>query len=852
MGENIMNDYKVIKFEGVKGITSKEYFSADEYASDMFDAKYCNVLGESRHEDTGITEKLIETPAEVFYRVASGLAEVETTDEKKEYYRDMWFSLMWDGWFRPGGSVLSGVGSSKTKSLFNCTTLPLYEDTLESLAETRYWLTKVAAFRQGVGFDASALRPRGTHVNNAAEESTGSIPWIDDLVNIGSKVGQKGRKPALLVSLKVSHPDVFEFISCKDDITQINDANISVQITDDFMDAVLSDSDWTTSFTIESTGETIKKTVKAKELFKLIAEHAWKSAEPGVQYIDLMKKGSMVQCISDVNNDPKYNIISTNACSEKSLAAFSVCNLLSINKEKFSTDSIIYAKQLAFLAPFIVRMSDNVSTYELTNKLSPLPQQADMIENLREIGCGITNIHSWLLNQDVAYDSDEAIERVGHFMKVYACEVFKASIELGKELGNAKAFDLVKDKKAYMESSYFKNVVDEIFDGDYTKVTHMRNMAHMSIAPTGSLSSTFSNPCLSSGIEPVIAPYYWRMTRAIAKGEDIYYFVIPKGVKDYILTKLDKDSDEYKLLDNFTGSELDNDGKIGIPLKAIIDENIGDFIKPAHLIDPIQKVRLMGEVYKFIDSAVSVTYNMSKDTTPEDVEEIYMEAYKAGVRAVSVYRDGCRPGVLIFEDPITNAKKFEDGSNSICVGTRPKSIVPNCAPKRPKSLKCDIHHTSIKGEVWTVLVGLMDGLPYEIFCGNSEDIYLPKSCKEGTITKAKSGTYSLEVMIRNSPVEYKQLASVLMNDEQKALTRILSLNLRHGVLPQFMVSQLKKTGGDIVDFSTAISRVLSKYVKDYVFKDGENSCPNCGNDSLVYMENCMKCAEPSCGYSRCS
>ena len=342
------------------------------------------------------------------------------------------------------------------------------------------------------------------------------------------------------------------------------------------------------------------------------------------------------------------------------------------------------------------------------------------------------------------------------------------------------------------------------------------------------------------------------MTRAIEKGEEIYYFVIPNGIKEYILTKLDKNTAEYRLLNTFTGSELDNDGKIGIPLKAIIDENIGDFIKPAHLIDPIQKIKLMGNVYKFIDAAVSVTYNMHKDTTPDDVEDIYMEAYKQGVRAVSVYRDGCRPGVLIFEDPITNTKKFNEESIKACSGNRPKYIVPNYAPKRPKILKCDIFHTSIKGEVWTVLVGLLDNLPYEIFCGNSEDIYLPKTCKEGTITKTKSSKYSLDIMIRNSPVEYKQLTNVLMNDEQKALTRLLSLNLRHGVLPQFIVSQLKKTDGDITAFSTAISRVLSKYIKDYKFKDGENRCPNCDKDTLVYMENCMKCVEPECGYSRCS
>jgi len=327
--------------------------------------------------------------------------------------------------------------------------------------------------------------------------------------------------------------------------------------------------------------------------------------------------------------------------------------------------------------------------------------------------------------------------------------------------------------------------------------------------------------------------------------------MIPKKVQEYVLDKLNPDSHDYQLLSGFSGSTLDEDGDIGISLADIIDRNLPKgFFKPAHYIDPIKKVELMSGIYKWVDAAISCTYNLPSTATRDDVENIYMEAYDKGVRAVSVYVDGSREGILIFEDPKTNeanhAVKPACGSDE-----RPLGIMPNCAPKRPKEVVCDIISTSIKGEFWTVLVGLLEGKPYEIFCGSSEDLYLPKSCKEGLIKKQGNGKYALEVMIRRSPVVYKDLATLLMTDDEKALTRILSLNLRHGVPPRYVVEQLKKANGNITAFSTAISRVLSRYVGTYDLVGDKNKCPSCGEASLVFEEGCIKCVSPECAYSRC-
>ena len=825
-------DYQLVKYEDVKDIKSIEYFNNDKFSSDIFNIKYCKEVKGG-----------IETPADVFYRVASLLSD---TENKKEYYCNMWFSLMWDGWFRPGGSIISGVGSTKKQSLLNCTHVPLKGDTLEDINKCDYDLMKTAAYRQGIGFDVTKIRPRGSHINNAAEESTGVVPWVDKLVGIGKYVGQKGRKPALLVSLDIGHPDVEEFITSKLEKDQIEDANISIQITDDFMDAVNKNESWDLVFEFENKEyESIRKTVMASELFDFIAKTAFVSAEPGVQYIDNMRKGSMVHQIYNNTLDTRFKIIGTNACSEKPLPAYSVCNLLSINMEMFSTDQNEYKKELEFIAPLIVRLSDNVVTHELDNNLSPLEEQRWILEQTREIGCGITNLHGWFLKDNIQYDSNEAIEMTEDFMKIYAFNVFKSSMELGKKKGSTPAFERIAVKD-YMGSSYFKNIVNEFYDGDASKITHMRNLAHMSIAPTGSLSNTFPSPCVSSGIEPIIAPYYWRKTRAVIKGVYTSYFVIPSRIKEYLCGVIPSDSEEYTTMKEFAGSVLDENGDIGMVYVNIINKYLPKgFFKPAHEIDYMQKLELMSKIYTWIDAAVSCTYNLPKTSTVEDVKAIYKTAHEKGVRAVSVYVDGSRDGVFTFEPPII------DKSDKICKEIRPIDIVYNCAPRRPKILDCDIYHTSVKGDIWIVLVGIFNDKPFEVFCGSSEDLYLPKSCKTGKIIKNGKGVYSLEVQIRNNDVTYKNIAEIMMTDNQKALTRVISLALRHGAMPRFMVDQLKKSNGDITAFATALSRVLSKYIKNYILDDDKNACPVCGDNSLIFVEGCVKCANEECTYSRC-
>jgi ribonucleoside-diphosphate reductase alpha chain len=832
-----------VQFEKVKNISTEEYFSNNSYSIDIFKAKYAMTKADGTKE----------TPAEVFWRIADGLANMEKDLVKISYYRAVWFSLMWEGWFRPGGSIMSSIGSNRKSSTQNCTTIPLYEDTLESISQCEYDVMKCAAYRQGIGIDFSNLRPRGSKLSNAACESTGVVPWMDKINRVGDYVGQQGRKPALLESLIVSHPDIEEFISCKDDLTKINNANISVQITNDFMDAVKAETEWELHFEVKGTGEVITKSVDAKKLFSNIAARAWKTAEPGIQYRNLLQNSIMYKAIYDYTGDIRFLPHSSNACSEKFMAPYSVCNLSSSNMENFSTLEEEYTKELEAIVPLMVRLADNVIDYELCNNLSPVPQQRWIVEQLREIGMGITNLHGWLLKQNLAYDSEEAAVAVEKFMKCYAHQVFKASMALGEEKGDALAFRLIEDKTLYMNTTYFRNIVNEFFDGDATKVKYMRNMAHMSIAPAGSLSSTFPSPCISSGIEPVMGLYYWRRTRAIDKGNYTHYFMMPDRLREYVMSKMDPESNDYERFVSFGGATLDEDGKYGLEIISIIKKYVPEgFFKPAHEIDPQRKIQLMSAVYKWLDASISCTYNLPSTATIKDVEDIYMAAYDNDVRAVAVYVDGSREGILIFEDPITNKAKFDNKPvQPLCSPeNRPARIMPVCAPKRPDSLECSIHHCSVRGIPWLVIIGLMEGDPYEIFAGEVEEgLYVPKTCKSGKIVKKGGGKYSLEITIRQAEVEYKDLAHVLMTSNQRALTRLISLALRHGTPLEFIQQQLRKANGEITDFSAVVARVLSSYIKQYRYEKSSNVCPVCGEDGLVRSESCIKCV--SCSYSRC-
>lgn len=801
-------------------ITPEEFFKGDKIKIDVFKAKYPSAA------TVGVDECFRNTARE-----ASNVS----IEKDKKYWENRWTKEFLDDIWRAGGSIISSTNKPDKKlSVFNCCTLPLEDDTLESIYKTRTNTAKCAAYRQGIGVDFSALRPRGSNINNSAEESEGAVHWIKSFGNISKEVGQKGRQPALLSSLKIHHPDIEEFISCKNNIKELEAMNNSVQITDDFMKSYFNNEEWELFFNLKS-GNKISKKINSTKLFDKICEQSHKTGEPGIQFIDLMKDYSIQEALG-------YNIISSNACSEKPLPPYGVCCLASINMGKVPfINSANFHDFMKQYIPSMVRFMDNIVEYELENKhKSPLKEQYEIVKDLREIGLGVTNIHKWLYNQGLEYDSEEGTNALDEFFKWYLYYSFKSSTDLTLERGACPAWTKCKNSHTFKETKYLKHIFNEFPDlkERYYNIG-LRNGALLSLAPTGSISMTFADDIISSGVESLIGYAYWRRTRAVRKGEWDYYFVIPNAVKNIVLNNIkDKDSEDYKLLESFQGSILDQDGSVGTKLIEIINKNIDiNLLKPAHKIDPFKKVKMMGRIQKWIDSAISVTFNLPKEFSVENIKRLFEEAYKNKLKAITVYREGSREEILTFTPPKTNKQEVIIAEE---LKDRPEQIKYEYSPKRPKELTFEKFNV-LKHKI---IIGLFNDKPYECFILETSK----KIPDNGYIVKTGKKQYSLFNEDKNIVIE-NMLADEVTNDEIKAITRLVSANLRHGVPIDFIVEQLSKCGDSISSYPKMLGRVLKKY-KFLALEEtiSNEKCPQC-NEPLIKYDGCSQCI---CGYSKCN
>lgn len=424
----------------------------------------------------------------------------------------------------------------------------------------------------------------------------------------------------------------------------------------------------------------------------------------------------------------------------------------------------------------------------------PIPECQEALEKTRKIGIGLMGLHDLLIQMGLCYDSEEGRNFSGSVMNFIAEKSNEMSVELGEKEG--------------------------VYKGWVEGCPKRRNANLTTIAPTGTLSMICD---CSSGVEP-------------------YYSVITmKHVLDGEKLVLVNKWFEKKLLESFTPEEANTiiekvkeAGTINIPE---VPDNLKNLFKGANDISPEDHILMQAEMQKYVDSSISKTINMPSSATVEDVDRVYRMAWKLGCKGVTVYRDGSRDEQVLYNSA-AKTKMSEE---------RPDGVKFNLSPKRPKELEADIHHCTIKGVPWVVAVGLFNNMPYELFAGELNDLYIPKTCKTGVITKEKNGLYSLTIQIRNSKVKFDDIAHTLMDSDQRALTRMVSLALRHGVHYEFIVKQLKKSSGDITDFAAVVNRVLKTYIKQYLYEH-EKPCPECGG-KLIKVEGCEKCS--SCGISKC-
>lgn len=676
-----------------------------------------------------------------------------------------------------GGRILASRGVTDRKVTYsNCYVIKPPTDCIEDIFEAGRKLARTYSYGGGCGIDISNLRPKNAVVHNAAKSTSGAVSFMDFYSYITGLIGQSGRRGALMISIDCKHPDIEEFINLKTKQGVCEKANISIRVSDEFMQAAIDDRDWVTEFTSPEVG-TITKTFKARDLLKLLAKRNWEWAEPGLLYWDRITGYNML------NNDGNFAYAGVNPCAEEPLPAGGSCLLGSINLSGFVTDPFTDKANVDWDGLEEAVAIAVLGLNEVLNEgmmLHPLHEQRESVRNWRQIGLGTMGLADMLIKLGVTYGSVRAIKITESVYETIARIAVMASLELAKTAG---CYPMCKKEKL-VDSSFIKalnlpyNMVEDI------RTYGLHNSQLLTCAPTGSIATMLQ---VSTGVEPNFALKYTRKTQSL-NGKDTYYEVFAKIVDDYIAINGDKVIPSY-------------------------------FVESKD-IKPIDRIKMQAVLQKYTDASISSTINLPNEATIDDVYNIYVEAWKSGLKGVTIYRAGCnREGILTVK--------------------KPNSIPVTGAPKRPTVLPCNIYKIKVKGENFIVCVGLYEDKPYEVFVFRlKHNVELTDT--KGEITKVKKGVYNLyskDLVIAN-------LLNTDINVEEKAATLYSSMLLRHGVNTKYIIKTAKKVNDNITSFSSAMCRVLAKYIPVEV----EGKCPECGAD-LVHEGGCIHCSQ--CSYSKC-
>ncbi|MDE1860881.1 MAG: adenosylcobalamin-dependent ribonucleoside-diphosphate reductase [Candidatus Micrarchaeota archaeon] len=573
-----------------------DFFGGDEIRARVFFEKY------ALKDEKGVT--IEKTPREMWKRVSHEIASVEKTPDKRSEWGEKFGWLLGDFRFLPGGRILFGAGQTRRSTLLNCYVVPIKEDSIEAIFEWCKEAARTYSFGGGVGTDISILRPKGAPVNNSAIVSTGSVSFMNIFSETTHTIGQHGRRGALMITISVDHPDVMNFIKIKRDMQNVRYANISVRITDEFMRAVRDDKPFTLRFENKKVGR-IERTIRARDLWRELVQSARDWAEPGLIFWDTVKRYSP----SEYNG---MEVISTNPCSEQPLQPYGACDLGNINLSafvlnQFTPNATLDWAGLEKAARYSVRFLDDVLDYN--DDKHGLQAQSDAARTSRRIGVGITGLGDMLVKLGVKYDSDRALAFVDDLFNKIKTITYDESTEIAMEKGSFPLFD--KDK--HLGMPFIKTLSPEIQEKIGEK--GLRNVAILTVPPTGSVSVLAGT---SSGIEPIFAFSYTRRSESLSQE---YFKVYHPLAKEYM--KLFNIADE---------------------------SDLPQFFVPAHKIKAEFRVKMQGVIQKHIDSAISSTVNLPSETTVEQVEKIYFQAWEAGCKGITVYREGSREGILITDE----------------------------------------------------------------------------------------------------------------------------------------------------------------------------------------------------------
>lgn len=846
-------------------MTELEYFKGDELAASTWRNKYA-ADGE-------------QTPDDTHRRLAKEFARVESNYNWKSNINRAFSNLSNYGYVRPqldeeaiyqlfkdfkyiipGGSVMSGCGTGALVSLSNCFVIGSPKDSYAEIMKTRSQQAQLMKRRGGVGYDLSQLRPRGAKVNNAAKSSTGAASFMDVCSDITNEVAQNGRRGALMLSMNINHPDIEEFITKKQDLTKVTGANISVKVTDEFMQAVEKDEDYILRFPVDESvpqGLMIEempynelwffsdddhpnsffKKVRARELWNTLMHCAWNTAEPGIMF-----EGAMHNYSPD-GVYPNFKMVGTNPCGEIPMGPFDSCRLIHINLASYIvdpfTDKAHIDEELLYMHSYeAMRLADDLVDLEIEavdRIINTVKNDTDDTEfklwskiketaiRGRRAGLGFTGLADAIAMLGLKYDSDEGINKVESLMRIMFKGQLDSNIDMAIERGAFPIWNVRQEFHAgWDDGGSGQNDWFTILCKDYNSEAKRmfqygrRNISWSTVAPTGTVSIMAGT---SSGIEPVFMPFYQRKRKCMSESDRVDY-VDKVGEKYTLFTVVHPNLKRWAIETmNYSESEV-NEWSLGV-WKEVWKES-PYYGSTAPEIDWRQRVKLQGVVQRYITHSISSTVNLAKETTEEEIADIYIEAWKQGLKGITIYRDGCREGVL------TQVEK-------------PKTIEGRQAPKRPKVLEADYYQVKVKKEQFIVLVGLLEGKPYEVFAFRPlNPVNIPSH--KGTITKVSKMHYSFD----SEHINISNLELANTNIEENAATLYSSMLLRHGVDINYIIKTARKVNDNISSFSSAMCRILAKYIPNGEVK-GE-TCPDCGG-TLVREGGCIHCKD--CGYSKC-
>ena len=836
---------------------SKKYFEGDELAARVWATKYALKDSQGNYFEL--------TPDDMHRRIAREIARIE-----RKYKNPMDEQLLFDlmNHFRylvPQGSPMAGIGNNlQVGSLSNCFVIGLKgePDSYGGIIKIDEEQVQLMKRRGGVGHDLSHLRPKGAEVKNSALTSTGLVPFMERYSNSTREVAQDGRRGALMLTVSVKHPDSEAFVDAKMTEGKITGANVSLKIDDAFMQAAIEGKEYTQQYPIHAEKPKYSQKIDATTFWNKIIHNAWQSAEPGVLFWDTIIRESLPDCYADLG----FKTVSTNPCGEIPLCPYDSCRLLAINlysyvenpftpnaKFNFSKfkEHVMYAQrmmddiidlEMEKIETIIAKIEADPETDEVkATELNLWKKIKDKTSQGRRTGVGTTAEGDMIAAMGLTYGTEEATKFSVEVHKTLALAAYRSSVMLASERGAFPVFDYKREvNNPFMNR--LKEADSELYD---LMVKYgRRNIACLTIAPTGTTSILTQT---TSGIEPVFLPVYKRRRKVNANDKEVRVdFVDESGdaFEEYVvyhpkfITWMNIKGIEVK--DNYTQEQIDEIVAKSPYYKATSND-----------VDWLNKVKMQGAVQKWVDHSISVTINLPNDVSEEMVNKLYVEAWKSGCKGCTVYRDGSRSGVLIS----LKSEKKKTTENAVPSPADENGFVTH---KRPIELDADVVRFQNNKEKWIAFIGLIDGKPYEIFTGIADDdegIFCPKSVSKGKIIKVidENGQkrYDFQFVNKRGFKTTIEGLSEKFNPEFWNYAKLISGVLRYRMpIAQVLklVGSLELDNQSINTWKVGVERALKKYLPNGEKASGQ-TCPNCGQESLVYQEGCLICT--NCGTSRC-